>query len=70
MAASASDDAMPDDDVFASLNDENRERSAFSTSSPDNVFVDFILLVGLSMGVVASVWGRGRREPRCDEEER
>ncbi len=59
MAASASDDAMPDDDVFASLNDENRERSAFSTSSTDNVFVDFILLVGLSIGGRASsVWGR------------
>jgi hypothetical protein len=45
MAASALDDALAVDDVFASLNKENRERSAFSTSSPDNVVVDVILLV-------------------------
>jgi len=64
MAASASDDAMPVDDVFASLNDENRERSAFSTSSPDdNVFVDVILLVDVGVEDGGSGGGVGCTPP-------
>jgi hypothetical protein len=43
MVATASDDAPAGDDVFSMLNDENRERSALSTSSSDDMLVVILL---------------------------